>query len=141
MSIEAETIQITILDGGGICLQNGDELKRLREVGVLRAKAPTKGKIQRVRKGTGNQEILEMWRKSKGIQNLEHYRRIVGNPRTDGPIHRFDQGMTLTMERCPHPNEPEVFWYVILDTAIGAAVPFIDLLLKRNRVRIEQISL
>lgn len=137
--MNAETIEVTILDGGGVCFQNGDELKRLQEAGILRAKAPKTSTIRRAEGGNANSYILERL-KLKGVRDLEHYRKIVGNPRTNGLMHRFKSGMTLTMEKCPHPNEPEVFWYVILDTAIGGSVPFIEALQGRGRLQIRLLG-
>lgn len=135
---ESDALTITILDGGGVCLQNGDELKRLQAAGILRAKAPKKTTVHRARNNKESQAFILGQLKRKGVRDLNHYRQIVGNPRTDGLLHRFKQGAVLLMDRCPHPNQPEIAWYVVLDTAIGASVAFLSELERRRRIRIEE---
>ncbi len=134
--MKAETIRVTILSKG-VAFVNGDGLKRLLEVGALRPKLAAKGKVASRRHSELQAYMLNRW---PGVRDLAHYRDLVGDPRSEGPMHSFQQGTVLTMERNADPRNSEIPFYVVLDTSIGGSAVFITKLAQARRVRVEELT-
>lgn len=126
-----EVLTLKILDGGGICFQNGDDLRRLREIGFLKPRKKDTAKVKRSPSRATQEEMFRLFK----VRDVEHYRSLVGNPRSNGLLVRFKPGDVLKMERVEHPLLDGADWFVVLDTAIGGSRAFIEELTRRNRVQ------
>jgi len=126
-----ETIQVTVLSHG-VAFVNTDAARRLREVGVIR-------------KGTGKitnyplSKLQALYLKGfPQIRDLDHYRELVGDPRSPGLMFHFTHGQTVTMVRHER-GKKKVLWYAVLDTAIGCRADFLEEMQKLGRLRISSV--
>lgn len=127
----AERITVTVSGRNGLALVNLDATRRLSELGYRRHKG--KGARQSPHELT-QQEFL------KGyvlIRDLAHYRRLVSDDRSPGPLVQYRPGTTLLMERTETPKTRKV-WYLVLDTAIGATPRFLAELKSKRSITIKQ---
>lgn len=126
-----EIINLTILPGAGIAFADFDATRRLTKMG-FELKKPG-------RKWTTKSRVQREFLNDRGIRDMGHYRVIVKDPLSVGPIHWYDPGQTLLMQRTVTRKKQKVF-YLILDTAIGAQEEFIEELLSEKRIRIEEVD-
>jgi hypothetical protein len=132
MDMLGETIQVTVLSNG-VAFVNTDAVRRLKEIGI-------------VRKGTGlitNYPLSKLQHNYlKGfpqIRDLDHYRELVSDPRSPGPMFHFTYGKSVVMEYVER-GRKKVPWYVILDTAIGCHAAFLEEMQKSGRLGITSVS-
>lgn len=127
----AEQITITVSGRNGLALINLDATNRLRELGYQRNKG--KGARSSPHHLT-QQEFLKSYTL---IRDLDHYRQLVSDERSQGPLVQYRPGSTLLMQRTEAPKTRKV-WYLVLDTAIGATPRFLEELRSRRSIRIKQ---
>lgn len=126
----AEQIRVTINGPNGLAMPNYEALRRLRSLGVKRrpgrgTRSTTKSKVQA--------EFLAGY---PAIRNLAHYRELVSDERSEGPMVWYVPGTVLLMERTEHPKSKRVY-YVVLDTAIGSRPAFLKELAQRKSITVE----
>jgi len=110
---------------GGVALHfaDGDAVQLLQARGI-----PPK----RTDSGEGvtlgaSENVTEFWFRLKGIRDLAHYRQLVSDERSNGPIHEFPPGAVFTLCRVPSPvSRKHSDWLVIVDTAIGASMKWFE---------------
>jgi hypothetical protein len=107
---------------------------RLRELGYTRK---SRGILFHPAPGRRQLDFLAQFRPS--IRSVEQYRELVGDARSDGPMHHYEAGMTLLMEKAEH-KETGNQYYMIIDTGIGAREVFLEELQRINSVRIESLD-
>lgn len=130
--LNTETIVLTVLSPG-VHFQNGDEVRRLYDIGAIKQSFGRKARVGSLPKRAIQEHVFKRLK----IRDLAHYRELVGNPRSSGLTLEFKRGSVLTMQRASHPCRSDEFsWYVILDTAIGGSAAFIESLAKQGSLRI-----
>lgn len=131
----AEHITVQVSRRGGLALINLDATRRLRALGFKR-NTKTRG-VRRSPHSRTQQEFLAGYPQ---IRDLDHYRQIVGDERSRGPLVTYEPGATLLMERTETQKSKRI-WYVVLDTAIGATPEFLDDLQSRRSIKVTPVSI
>jgi hypothetical protein len=122
-----ETVTLTVMHRGGLALPDLDAARRLVRLGY---KPKEMG-----RKTTPHSETQRVYLRNRGIRDIDHYRQIVGDPLSVGPIHQYVPGQSLLMQRTVR-AKTGVVYYFILDTAIGCREDFLEIMLKEKRITI-----
>lgn len=126
-----DRIRVTSIKSNGLTLTNIDALTRLRELGYERK---SQGIMFRPAPGRHQLDFLASFRPA--ITSVEQYRELVSDERSDGPMHRYEAGMTLLMEKAEHKATGK-FYYVIIDTGIGGREVFLQELQRIKSITIE----
>lgn len=129
--ITAERITVTVSARNGLALINLDATRRLGELGYRRIKG--RGLVTSPHDLT-QQEFLNGY---PAIRDLDHYRQLVADDRSAGPLVQYPPRASLLMERAEMPKSKRV-WYVVLDTAIGATPKFLAELRVKRSITIKQ---
>lgn len=127
----AERITVTVSGRNGLALTNLDATRRLRELGYRRVLGRSARTSPR---SMTQQEYLKGY---PMVRDLDHYRQLVSDERSKGPMVQYDSGATLLMERTEAPKTGRV-WYLVLDTAIGARPEFLQELRSKRAITIKQ---
>lgn len=134
-AIIAERIRVKVSNRNGLALVNLDATRRLRELGYR----PRKGQGARTSPShLTQQEALKAY---PMIRDVDHYRHLVSDERSNGPLVQYEPGSILLMEKTEAPKSGKV-WYLVLDTAIGASPKFLEELRSKRSisVRLEKVS-
>lgn len=129
-----DRIRVTSIKQGGLILANIDALMRLRELGYSRE---SRGILFRPAPGRRQLDFLAQFRPP--IRSVEQYRELVEDPRTNGPMHHYETGMMLLMEKAEDKGTGN-HYYMIIDTGIGAREVFLEELQRVKSVRIESLD-
>lgn len=116
----AEQITVKVAGHNGLALINTDAVRRLQELGFKRRKGKS-----RVRSSPHSRTQIDFLSGYPQIRGLEHYRQLISDERSDGPLVTYGRGAILLMERTETPKSKKI-WYLVLDTAIGARPEFLD---------------
>lgn len=119
--------------GRGMGLVNSDATRRLSALGFKRKGS---GKIKQVGLSRMQADYLKGYPQ---IRDLDHYRELLGEPRSKGPIHIFTRGEKVLVERMEYPKSQKEY-YVVLDTAIRGDVSFIEALVKQGTLKLTPIT-
>lgn len=130
----AERIEVSIIGSMGVAFPNRDATRRLHQLGF---KPTGKGGTKRSTRTKVQADFLKGY---PGIRDLAHYRELVSDERSEGPMVWFNPGQTLLMERTEHPKSKRV-WYLVLDTAIGARPEFLHELRAAKSITITAVSI
>ena len=125
---------MTSLKERGFCLINIDAVMRLRELGYARE---SKGIIFRPQTGRRQTDFLAGF--NPPIHSVEEYKRLVSDDRSEGPMHHYEAGMSLLMEKAED-KETGNHYYMIIDTGIGGREVFLEELQRIKSVRIEPLE-
>lgn len=129
----AERIEVRLIGGIGVAFPNLDATRRLREMGFRRRTG------RGTRRSTRNKVQADFLAGYIGIRDVAHYRQLVEDERSEGPMVWFNPGTKLLMERTEHPKSKRV-WYLVLDTAIGAQPDFLEELQRAKSITITSIE-
>lgn len=132
-AITAERITVKVSGRNGLALLNLDAASRLRELGYRRNKG------NGFRSSPHRMTQLEFLKGYPQIRDLDHYRQLVSDERSKGPLVQYEPGSTLLMERTEALKSKKV-WYLVLDTAIGATPRFLEDLRSRRSVTITALG-